>query len=325
MIKEKQPIDKRLRLNIKKLDHKKVIAKIQETVNNALIYDLENDVDGKWIKSWIPNHPPMSLSGHALSGFNWFWTTYSARQLKYDSLIFGTFNQWKEEGLRLKAGSKCLKLLRPILLDKKDTDGNIETDINGNQKKFIYFVTYPVFNIAQIDDSIEGASKILKELEKKFQKTLNDGASTIKEIEQFVKNTKAVIEHNGSPCFIPSQDKILMPPIEQFETEVCYYSTLCHELTHWTGAEKRLNRTQKWNTNDYAFEELIAELGSAYLSSYLGIEAQPRKDHARYIKSWIKGLKDDTGALLKASSMSGKAVNYLIDLQPKKEELKKVA
>ena len=102
--------------------------------------------------------------------------------------------------------------------------------------------------------------------------------------------------------------------------ETSYYATLLHELTHWTGHKNRLARDY-----NYATEELIAELGSAILCGMLGVTKKPMKNHAKYLNIWIKSLKDDPKIILKASAQAQKSYKYLVDLQPKKEQLKEVA
>lgn len=116
-----------------------------------------------------------------------------------------------------------------------------------------------------------------------------------------------------------------MPEREAFVgTETCsttegYYSTLLHELTHWTGNEKRLNRekTKKFGDDTYAIEELVAELGAAFLCSEFEIGLLPKGDHASYIAHWLKILKESKHCIFKASSEASKAVSYLHDFQPK--------
>ena len=97
-----------------------------------------------------------------------------------------------------------------------------------------------------------------------------------------------------------------------------------HELTHWTGHKSRLDRDKKGKFGDplYAFEELVAELGAAFLCSSLGVSKEVREDHTKYIKSWLKALKDDKRAIFKASSQASKAVEYL---HPEHAEVKEVA
>ena len=114
-----------------------------------------------------------------------------------------------------------------------------------------------------------------------------------------------------------------MPPFSAFNDPSAYYATLSHELIHWTGNKKRADRPNmnRFGTPEYAFEELVAEIGSAYLMALLGMEATPQKQHAQYLKSWIEILKDDPTAIQRAASQAQKAVDYLISQSPKLQEL----
>jgi antirestriction protein ArdC len=100
-----------------------------------------------------------------------------------------------------------------------------------------------------------------------------------------------------------------------------YYATLAHESTHWTGAKHRLNRdmTSRFGEQAYAMEELVAELGAAFIVSNLGLTSEPRPDHAGYIASWLQVLKNDKRAIFTASSKAQTAADYLHGLQPKPE------
>ena len=101
-----------------------------------------------------------------------------------------------------------------------------------------------------------------------------------------------------------------------------YYSTLLHELTHWTGAKHRLNRmeTTDKKRKEYAKEEIIAELGAAMLCAKLGVTSSTRPDHAQYIDSWLKALKNDKRFIFSAASLAQKAVDYLYSLVPVEKE-----
>ena len=149
-----------------------------------------------------------------------------------------------------------------------------------------------------------------------------------KNVDLFVASTKADIRYEveGKCFYVPSQDFINMSPLntwndlEDETKETAYYATLLHELTHWTGNKTRLARDF-----DYATEELIAELGSAILCGMLGVTKKPMKNHAKYLNVWIKSLKDNPKVIFKASAQAQKAYKYLVDLQPKQEQLKEVA
>lgn len=109
-----------------------------------------------------------------------------------------------------------------------------------------------------------------------------------------------------------------MPCIDFFRDAISYYATLAHECTHWTRHERRLNRDfgrKRFGDEGYAVEELVAELGAAFLSADLGLTPEVREDHAAYIASWIKVLKNDKRAIFTASSHAQRAADYLHTLQ----------
>lgn len=120
-------------------------------------------------------------------------------------------------------------------------------------------------------------------------------------------------------CYVSAEDVILMPPFEAFRDAESHAETLAHELIHWTGHASRLNRefqAQRWGDTGYAREELVAEMGSAFLCADLRITPDLREDHASYIASWLKILKDDKRAIVSAASRAGQAADFLHRLQP---------
>jgi antirestriction protein ArdC len=105
-----------------------------------------------------------------------------------------------------------------------------------------------------------------------------------------------------------------MPPFESFCDAESYYATLAHELTHWTKHEQRLNRDfgrKCWGDAGYASEELVAELGSAFLCADLDLHQEPREDNAAYIANWLEVLKNDNRAIFAASAYAQRAANYI--------------
>jgi antirestriction protein ArdC len=138
--------------------------------------------------------------------------------------------------------------------------------------------------------------------------------------ESFFAATRAQIVHGGSrACYIESRDHIHMPCIDCFRDAESYYATLAHEATHWTGHASRLAREfgrKRWGDEGYAMEELVAELGSAFLSADLDLTPETREDHAAYIATWIKVLKDDKRAIFTAASYAQRAVDFLHGAQP---------
>ena len=137
--------------------------------------------------------------------------------------------------------------------------------------------------------------------------------------------TGATIHHGGGRAFYrPSTDSIQLPPREAFigtptsTPAESYYSTLCHELCHWTSHESRCNRQlgKRFGDQAYAVEELVAELGAAFLCADLRITDAPRTDHAQYLASWLAVMKADKKAIFTAASKASEAAAFLAALQP---------
>ena len=128
------------------------------------------------------------------------------------------------------------------------------------------------------------------------------------------------MEHGGdSAVYFPDLDFIRLPPLEAFRDAESYYASRGHETVHWTRHPSRLNRDfgrKRWGDAGYAMEELVAEIGSAFLCADLGLSLEPREDHAAYAASWLKVLKSDKRAIFTASAAAQKAVAYLHSLQP---------
>ena len=144
-----------------------------------------------------------------------------------------------------------------------------------------------------------------------------------------MRNTRAQVRHGGTSAFFrPGDDFIQMPERERFvgsdtsTTTEAYYGTLLHELTHWTGPSRRCDRQfgKRFGDDAYAAEELVAELGAAFLCAELGITATPRPDHAAYIDHWLRIMKGDKKAIFTAASKASQAVDFLASLQERATE-----
>lgn len=146
-----------------------------------------------------------------------------------------------------------------------------------------------------------------------------DTISRIDHAETFFKNLKVDIRHNSaSAIYDIKHDHIRLPPFECFRDAGAYYATLAHECTHWTGHASRLDRALnvRFGEKAYAMEELVAELGAAFLCADLDLSPEPREDHAAYIGKWIEVLKKDKRAIFAASSQAQRAAEYLNSLHP---------
>ncbi len=224
---------------------------------------------------------------------------------------WGTFKQWKDKGANVKKGEKSALIIFYKRVEKKECQ-----KVNKGEEPEFYNMlkSYRVFNAGQVEGYEPATEEELENL---------GTVERIEQIERFVGATGADVHPDKSmACYCPASDHIEMPSEGMFfETEQSatenYYAVLLHELTHWTGGKQRLDREQASQSKreSYAFEELIAELGSAFLCAQFEIKQQGRDDHARYIKSWLQALKNDKKFIFKASAQAQKAIDYLNDSQ----------
>src|SRR6202040_363419 len=175
------------------------------------------------------------------------------------------------------------------------------------EREIPYMKGYSVFNVEQID----GLPEIYHA---RAQSTL-DPVARIDHAEKFLHATGVTINHGGNRAYYSlSTDAVQMPPFESFRDADSYYSTLCHEMTHATGHKTRLDRDfggHRFGSNAYAQEELVAELGAAFLCADLELELEPREDHAAYIKSWLTVLQNDSRAIFTAAAHAQKAADFI--------------
>ncbi len=143
----------------------------------------------------------------------------------------------------------------------------------------------------------------------------------IAQAEAFLTGTGATIQHGGNSAFyVSARDLIQLPPFEAFKDKESYYATVLHELTHWTKPRHRLDRDfgkKRFGDHGYAREELVAELGAAFLCAELGITPEVREDHADYLGHWLSVLKEDKRAIFSAAAHAQRAADYLTGLQQK--------
>ena len=133
----------------------------------------------------------------------------------------------------------------------------------------------------------------------------------------------AVVRHAGDRAYYsPSVDQVVLPGINNFKSQGHYDSTLAHELVHWTGHTSRNNRQfgARFGDEAYAFEELVAEIGSAFVCAHQGIDLDGLQ-HAGYVDNWLKVLKNDKRAIFTAASAAKKAAEYLIGDVAVEEEI----
>lgn len=188
------------------------------------------------------------------------------------------------------------------------------TDDEGEKFKYVKgFRDVVVFNACQI----EGVPSIDEQYEIP-EVDANEGFELAAKI---LKDSGANVQTDPAttPCYIPALDQIRMPEAGQFESVSAFWSTMLHELTHWTGHDKRLNRGMFGRGKAaYAYEELVAEMGSAFLCAWLGIEKPAvTQNHEAYIQHWISHLNNDKSVFMDASTKGWDAFQYLLNNKEK--------
>jgi antirestriction protein ArdC len=221
---------------------------------------------------------------------------------RYVTGYWASYQQWRKLGAQVRGGERG-----SLIIFYKKLETSNETDADAEAPRFVARASH-VFNVEQVDGWEIPRRKRPSEVE------------TNEQIEAFVRATKAEVRHGPSrACYRRQGDYIEMPDLDQFigtptssPTEA-YYAVKFHELIHWTGAPRRMDRMfgKRFGDRDYAFEELIAELGAAFLCSAFAIVNAPRPDHAAYISSWLDILGRDRKAIFAAAHMAQEAVEYL--------------
>lgn len=217
----------------------------------------------------------------------------------------------------LEKGSKASYITKVIPIYKKDKDGNIEKDQDGNYKQVIDetgtqkigFRFYPLFNCSQI----KGIEPYFKP-DPLFKP--NEEVNML--LEAMEHKTGLQLEHHqkGSAYYVPSLHKIYMPDKQLFKKIDYYYDTLLHEMGHSTGKALNRDMTGSFGSESYAKEELTAELTSTFMAVELGLEHNPSRheNHAAYLNSWLKALKEDKTYIYKAANHASKATEYQMDI-----------
>ena len=286
---------------------------VYSRVTNKIIADLERG-NLTWSQPWQAGHKagpvsrPLRAGGKAYRGVNVLMLWAASMEKGYNCPLWLTYKQAAELGGQVRKGEKGSFVVYANTFTKTGTDDKgAEVDV-----EIPFMKGYTVFNGEQVDG-----------LPSHFYATvppLNSDIKPLDAAERFFANTKITIQHGGSSAFYsPARDIVQMPELQTFRDAESYAATLCHELTHATRHESRLNRDlgrKRFGDTGYAMEELVAEIGAAFLCADLGITPETRDDHAAYIQSWLRVLKDDKRAIFTAASHAQKAADFLHGLQP---------
>lgn len=284
-------------------------ADIYTSVTNTIIAALERGVR-PWMQPWSADHAagkiarPLRHNLEPYRGINVLMLWGEAISSGYSAPIWMTFKQAKELGGNVRKGEKGSLVVYANTLTRSDTD---EATGEDAERVIPYLKSYTVFNAEQVEGLPERFTQIATP---KLEPVLRNAKA-----DQFFAATGAKINHGGGRAFYSiSEDRIQMPPFEAFRDPESYYATLAHEATHWTRHATRLERDfgrKRWGDAGYAAEELVAELGAAFLCADLDLTPEVRDDHAAYIENWLTVLKGDKRAIFTAASYAQKAADFL--------------
>ncbi|EAT8561808.1 DUF1738 domain-containing protein [Salmonella enterica] len=275
---------------------------IYQTVTESIIEALESGVK-PWVCPWKRNGtlsgiPSNFATTTAYSGMNIMLLWCSAAKQGFNDSRWLTYKQAQALGAKVRKGVRGTTAIFYKTLEKENEQGEPE--------QIPMLKTFTVFNVEQIDgltlNSEEGITQPVPEFD------------PLPQVEALFQRSGAKITERGQQAFFtPVTDEIYLPERHLFTDAANFYATGLHELTHWSGGKKRLNREMKgkFGSEDYAFEELIAELGSAFLMADLGVSGDVQ--HESYIASWLKALKNDKRYVFRAASAASKAHRYLMD------------
>ena len=281
-------------------------------VTNAILADLENGVR-PWAKPWSAEHlagrisRPLRHNGEPYHGINVVLLWSEAVANGYAAPIWMTFRQALQLGGHVRKGEHGAMVVYANRFTRTETDD----DGRDVEREIPFLKAYTVFNVEQIDGLPESFHAVVA--------PQLDPAQRIAAVEAFFAATGADIRHGGTSAYYALQpDYVQMPPFECFCDPEAYYATLAHECTHWTRHPSRLDRDfgrKRFGDEGYAREELVAELGAAFLCADLGLELTPREDHAAYLDSWLHVLGSDKRAIFTAAAHAQRACDHLHGLQ----------
>ena len=262
-----------------------------------------------WMKPWSGENAtaritrPLRHNGTPYSGINILMLWAASVEYGFNSPSWMTFKQALDLNAHVRKGEKG------SLVVYANTFTRTEEDAEGQEveREIPFLKGYTVFNVEQIEGLPE---HFYVKPEPKFT-----AVERIDHAEAFFAATHADIRYRGGRAYYAQEaDYIQMPPIESFRDAGSFYATLAHETTHWTKHPSRIERDfgrKSWGDEGYAREELVAELGAAFLCADLELTPEVREDHASYLATWLTVLKNDHRAIFQAAAHAQRAVDFL--------------
>jgi antirestriction protein ArdC len=292
-----------------------------QPINDEIVAALESENWGKWVKEWISSPDfltPINLTtGKTYRGSNLYIAAYWQHKRNYIHNVWATAKQLKALGYYIKeeGKGKSIAMFAPQST-KVEVDGEIRT-------KFFGVKAFTVWNINLEyvgDDTKNPLPKDFIPIAERLAQITQPVASDFKELQKPSDLILAYLHNEnidtglGDPSYSPTLDKIRMPEPKAFTSAISYYGTYLHEVGHSTGHPNRLHRFEmasSKHTEEYAREELVAELTAIYLCASLGLQYE-LENHISYLASWARNLKRDVSYFVRASNDAQKAAEYVL-------------
>jgi antirestriction protein ArdC len=284
-------------------------ADVYSRVTAEIIAAIESGA-GSWRAPWFHNgtdiaRPTNLASGKRYRGINTLALWVAGLAAGYGEGLWGTYKQWQAANAQVRKGERAttVVLWREITSSQQDDDHGDDDD--GRRRMFAR--AFSVFNVAQVDGYERPLTPVLPEDER------------LAHAEAFIANLGIKTVFGGpEACYRPSADTVFMPDFASFRDPASFYGVWLHENGHASGAKHRLDRDLSGRFGDaaYAAEECCVEILSGLVLADLGIAHHPRPDHAAYISSWLKVLKDDPRAIFTAASKAQQAADWMHAQQP---------
>lgn len=260
-----------------------------------------------WVCPWNRSHgsvmPANLTTGRQYRGINILLLNLQQLACGYPVNRWLTYQQACSLGARVRRGETGTRIVFFKLLERDDA-AQPRPMLAPARKVIPLLRSFTVFNAAQVAGLPDQPSE---------PTPVAADWSPLSAAEDLLRASGARIQHGGSQAFYsPGLDLIQLPPVLAFDSPASYYSTALHELTHWTGHASRCNRLQssRQHIEAYAFEELVAEMGSAFLNGHCGMAGALH--HASYINAWLQALRSDRRLVFSAASLAQKAADFVL-------------
>ena len=268
----------------------------------------DSSVTSEIVSATFDGLPQNGATGRTYSGINVLILWMRASKVGFGAQRWMTFQQTRQLGGHVRKGERSVRVVHAGTFTPKEEREAARAEGRDEQARR-YLKAHRVFNVAQIEG-----------LPDEIVNGVHPPAPSFEGVDQTVRR---IIERGrvrfvtGSPraFYLPGTDMVSVPLLEAFSDPAEWHSTVLHELTHWTGHSSRLARDLEGfgrSRADYAREELVAEIGAAFTSAAIG--TLPRLRHANYLACWLKVLKEDKHAIIRAASAASKASDYLMGL-----------